>query len=208
VYNAHLELLIVIYGQMCQGVDLNGQKIGYLRVSSEDQNISRQLEGLVLDRVFVDRVSGKSLDRPHLQEMLRFLRVGDHLFVHSMDRLARNLIDLRNIVQDLTSRGVKVQFVKENLIFTGDDEPISVLLLSIMGSVAEFERSIIRERQAEGIRLARARGVYRGRKAALTVEQIEEARRRVATGVPKAKVARELRVCRETLYKYLSPRTT
>jgi DNA invertase Pin-like site-specific DNA recombinase len=137
--------------------------------------------------------------------MLRFVRDGDHLFVHSMDRLARNLIDLRQMVKDLTARGVKVTFVKESLTFTGEDDAMSVLLLSVMGAVAEFERSIIRERQAEGIKIAKAKGVYKGRVASLNTDQVEEARKMVAAGVPKAKVARDLKVCRETLYKYLKP---
>lgn len=182
---------------------MNGQKVGYVRVSSADQNTERQLEGLKLDKVYTDKISGKSTDRPQLQEMLRFVREGDHLFVHSMDRLARNLIDLRQMVQDLTNRGVKVTFVKENLVFNGDDSALSVLLLSVMGAVAEFERAIIRERQAEGIRIAKVKGVYKGRRASLTNVQAEEVRQKVATGVPKAKVAREYKCSRETLYKYL-----
>lgn len=156
-----------------------------------------------MDRVFTDKISGKSIDRPQLQEMLRFVREGDQLFVHSMDSLARNLIDLRQMVQDLTNRGVKVTFVKENLVFNGDDTAMSVLLLSVMGAVAEFERAIIRERQAEGIRIAKVKGVYKGRKNSLTLDQAEEVRRKVASGVPKAKVAREYKCSRETLYKYL-----
>lgn len=182
---------------------MNGQTIGYIRVSSEDQNLDRQLDGLRLDRVFQDKISGKSTDRPALQEMLRFVRDGDHLFVHSMDRLARNLIDLRQMVKDLTTSGVKITFVKESLTFTGDDDAMSVLLLSVMGAVAEFERAIIRERQAEGIRIAKAKGVYKGRVAALNAEQVAQARSLVASGVPKAKIARDLKVCRETLYKHL-----
>lgn len=182
---------------------MNGQKIGYTRVSDEGQNLDRQLEGHQLDRIFQDKVSGKSVDRPALQEMLRFVRDGDHLYVHSMDRLARNLMDLRQMVKDLTSRGVKITFVKEGLTFTGEDEAMSVLLLSVMGAVAEFERAVLRDRQAEGIRIAKAKGVYRGRAAALTGEQVEQAQKMVASGVPKAKVARNLSICRETLYKYL-----
>ena len=180
-----------------------GHKIGYIRVSSAEQNTERQLDGLTMDRTFTDKVSGKSTDRPQLQEMLRFVREGDHLFVHSMDRFARNLVDLRQMVQDLTNRGVKVTFVKENLVFNGDDTAMSVLLLSVMGAVAEFERAIIRERQAEGIRIAKVKGVYKGRKASLTIDQAEEVRQKVAAGIPKAKVAREYKCSRETLYKYL-----
>lgn len=115
---------------------MNGQKIGYIRVSSAEQNTERQLDGLTMDRVFTDKISGKSTDRPQLQEMLRFVRDGDHLYVHSMDRLARNLIDLRQMVQELTGRGVRITFVKEGLVFNGDDAAMSVLLLSVMGAVA------------------------------------------------------------------------
>lgn len=182
---------------------MTGQRIGYIRVSSEDQNTDRQLDGIQVDEMFTDKVSGKSLERPALQDMMRYARNGDHLFVHSMDRLARNLIDLRKLVQDLTSRGVEVSFIKENLTFTGKDEPISMLLLNVIGAVAEFERSIIRERQAEGIRIAKAKGVYRGRNAAMTHDQAEEAKRLAGAGVPKARIARDLKVSRETLYKYL-----
>lgn len=181
---------------------MNGQKIGYIRVSSTDQNTERQLDGLELDRTFTDKVSGKSTDRPQLQEMLRFVREGDHLYVHSMDRLARNLIDLRQMVQALTKRGIRITFVKEGLTFNGEDAAMSVLLLSVMGAIAEFERAIIRERQAEGIRIARQKGVYKGRKAVLTEEQIEEVRLKIVEGIPKARIAREFGCSRETIYKY------
>lgn len=182
---------------------MNGQKVGYIRVSSEDQNTDRQLDGLELDEVFTDKVSGKSTDRPALKQMLTHVRNGDQLFVHSMDRLARNLVDLRQLVQDLTSRGVKVQFMKEGLTFTGDDQAMSVLLLSVMGAVAEFERSILRERQSEGIRIAKMKGVYKGRKASITNDQAAEIQLKVSAGVPKARLAREYKCSRETLYKYL-----
>ncbi len=182
---------------------MNGQNIGYIRVSSAEQNTGRQLDGLDMDRIFTDKVSGKSVDRPALQEMLRFVREGDHLFVHSMDRLARNLIDLRQMVQDLTAKGVRVTFVKENIVFNGDDAAMSVLLLSVMGAVAEFERAILRERQAEGIRIAKQKGVYKGRKASLTNDQMAEIQEKVAAGIPKARIAREYKCSRETLYKYL-----
>lgn len=182
---------------------MSGQRIGYIRVSSEDQNTDRQLDGLALDELFTDKVSGKSTDRPALQEMQRHIRKGDQLFVHSMDRLARNLVDLRSMVKDLTNRGVKVHFVKESLTFSGDDSAMSVLLLSVMGAVAEFERSIIRERQSEGIRIAKQKGVYKGRKASLTNDQVIEVRKKIEAGVPKAVVARECKCSRETLYRYL-----
>ena len=180
-----------------------GEKVGYVRVSSIDQNTDRQLEGLELDSVFTDKVSGKTTDRPALQEMLRHLRKGDHLFVHSLDRLARNLMDLRQLVENLTKRGIIVQFMKEGLTFSGGDAAMSMLMLSIMGAVAEFERSIIRERQAEGIKIAKTKGVYKGRKASLTFDQVLEVKEKVAAGIPKAKIAREYKCNRETIYRYL-----
>src|SRR6185437_7118784 len=137
-----------------------GQRIGYIRVSSVDQNTARQLDGIDLDRTFTDKASAKDANRPKLQECLRFLRDGDTLYVHSMDRLARNLIDLRQMVEDLTARGVAVEFVKERLSFTADASPMAKLLLNMMGAFAEFERELIRERQREGIALARAAGKF------------------------------------------------
>ncbi len=121
-----------------------GQRIGYVRVSTVDQNEFRQLEGQVLDRAFTDKASGRDTARPELTELLRFVRDGDTVVVHSMDRLARNLDDLRALVQGLTRRGVRVEFLKEQLVFTGEDSPMANLMLSVMGAFAEFERSLIR----------------------------------------------------------------
>jgi len=182
---------------------VNGQRIGYVRVSSLDQNPDRQLEQIPVDRTFTDKASGKDVARPQLDALLRFAREGDTVVVHSMDRLARNLDDLRRLVQQLTARGIRVAFVKEGLTFTGEDAPMATLLLSVMGAFAEFERALIRERQREGIALAKRRGAYRGRKMALSVEQRAEARVRVATGEQKAAVARVYGISRETLYQYL-----
>jgi DNA invertase Pin-like site-specific DNA recombinase len=180
------------------------KRVGYIRVSTLDQNTDRQLDGVALDKVFTDRASGKDTARPQLQAALEYLREGDLLVVHSMDRLARNLDDLRRIVFDLTKRGVQVQFVKENLIFTGEDSPMSNLLLSLLGAVAEFERSMIRERQREGIELAKKKGVYKGRKPALTAAQVAEIRKRVKAGEKKAALAAEYRISRQTLYASLA----
>jgi DNA invertase Pin-like site-specific DNA recombinase len=185
---------------------MKGQNVGYVRVSTLDQNTDRQLDGISLDRIFTDKASGKDIHRPELEACLKHLRDGDVLHVHSMDRLARNLDDLRKIVKELTSRGVAVQFHKENITFTGEDSPMSQLLLNIMGAFSEFERSLIRERQREGIVLAKQRGAYRGRKKSLTPEQTIELRKRVIAGEPKAKLARDFEISRETLYKYLKPK--
>ncbi len=182
---------------------MNGQRIGYVRVSSLDQNPERQLEQVRVDLTFTDKASGKDVVRPQLDALLRFAREGDIVVVHSMDRLARNLDDLRRLVQQLTGRGIRVEFVKEGLTFTGEDAPMATLLLSVMGAFAEFERALIRERQREGIALAKRRGAYRGRKKALNGEQRVELRARVAAGERKAAVARAYGISRETLYQYL-----
>lgn len=180
-----------------------GQRVGYIRVSTAGQNTSRQLEGLTLDRVFEEKVSGKTMDRPELEAMLAYVREGDEVVIHSMDRLARNLDHLRQLVQRLTGNGVKVTFVKEGMSFTGEDSPMATLMLSLMGSFAEFERSLILERQREGIELAKGRGVYKGRKPSLTEEQVAMIRWRVSAGEKKAQLAREYGVSRETLYSHL-----
>jgi DNA invertase Pin-like site-specific DNA recombinase len=163
---------------------MNGQRIGYIRVSTLEQNTARQLDDLVLDKVFTDKASGRDTRRPELETLMQFAREGDTVVVHSMDRLARNLDDLRRIVRNLTDRGIKIQFVKESLIFTGEDSPMANLLLSVMGAFAEFERALIRERQLEGIALAKQRGAYKGRKKTLSAEQIVELKARVARLIP------------------------
>jgi DNA invertase Pin-like site-specific DNA recombinase len=169
------------------------KRIGYVRVSSVDQKEIRQLEGQDLDKVFTDKASGKDTKRLQLQACLEYIREGDVLVVHSIDRLARNIDDLRRIVQDLTGRGVRVEFIKEALTFTGDESAMSNLLLSLLGAVAEFERSMIRERQREGIALAKKAGVYKGRKPSLTDAQVKKIRRRIDAGEQKMALAHEYR---------------
>jgi DNA invertase Pin-like site-specific DNA recombinase len=182
-------------------------KIGYARVSTEDQKLDLQLEqlrALTLDRVFEDKASGKNLERPAFVEMMNYVREGDILYVCSMDRLARNLQDLLEVTQRLQNKGVTVHFLKENLMLSpeGEGQPISKLLLSMMGAVAEFERSLIRERQREGIEIAKKRGAYKGRKP-LDEKLVEEARKLYQQGVPISTLARRLNVSRPSLYKYL-----
>jgi DNA invertase Pin-like site-specific DNA recombinase len=117
-----------------------GQIIGYVRVSSLGQSTLRQLDGIETDRTFTDKMSGKSAERPELQEMLKFVREGDTVIVHSMDRLARNLDHLKKIVTQLTAKGVTVQFVKEALTFTDKRDSMGQLLLNILGAVADVNR--------------------------------------------------------------------
>ncbi|GAA4000589.1 recombinase family protein [Comamonas faecalis] len=181
-----------------------GQRVGYIRVSSVGQNDARQLEGVALDKVFTDRASGKDTQRPQLQAMLSHVRAGDCVYVHSMDRLARSLGDLEGIVKGLTKRGVAVTFTKQGMTFTGEDSPMNTLLLQLLGAVGQFERELIRERQQEGIAIAKAKGVYKGRKPSLDAEGVARARAMVAEGIPKARVAAALGVSRSTLYAVLA----
>lgn len=185
-----------------------GQLVGYIRVSTLDQNTSRQeeqLQGFQLHETFIDKASGKDTARPQLQAALKHCRKGDTLIVHSMDRLARNLDDLRAIVKGLTDRGVAVQFVKESMTFTGEDSPMSKLMLSVMGAFAEFERSLIKERQREGIAVAKTKGVYAGRKPTLSDIRAAElvSKDKANGGKNRAALAREYGISRETLYQYL-----
>lgn len=182
-----------------------GQRVGYVRVSTVDQNEARQLDGVEVDRTFTDHASAKTIHRPQLEELISYVRDGDTVVVHSMDRLARKVVDLRQIVDELTSKGVAVEFVTEHLTFTGDDSPMSNLLLSMMGAVAEFERNNARERQAEGIAKAKTNGVYTGRKKALTPEQVDEIKAVLAERpwTSKAQLAKDYGVSRGTLYNYL-----
>ncbi|RZA24506.1 MAG: recombinase family protein [Proteobacteria bacterium] len=181
-----------------------GQHVGYIRVSSADQNTARQLDGMTLDRIFTEKVSGKNRQRPELEAMIAYVREGDTVFVHSMDRLARNLADLLALVKTITDKGVKLTFQKEGLTFSGDDSPMSLLMLALVGAVAEFERSIILERQREGIAVAKAAGAYKGAKKKLSPEQADLLRARVRQGVSKSLVAREFNISRQQVYVYLA----
>jgi len=177
-----------------------GQTVGYVRVSTADQNTDRQLDGLKLDKVFTDHASGKDTNRPQMQAMLAHVREGDELVVHSMDRLARSLVDLRRTVDDLTAKGVRVRFVKEGLTFGDTSDPCAVLMLSVMGAVAEFERSLLLERQREGIAVAKTKGVYKGRMPSLDEDQAEAVVTRLDEGESASALAREYGVSRATIY--------
>lgn len=183
-----------------------GQVVGYVRVSSSDQNPSRQIAAIgEVDALFEDRLSGGSrTDRSGLAECLSYIRAGDVLRVASMDRLARSLSDLQQIVDEVLGKGASVEFISEGQTYSaGQGDSMGRLLLQVLGAFAEFERSLIRERQAEGIRLAKAAGKYTGRARALQPEQIVAARERIQKGVPKTRVAADLGIDRSTLYRAL-----
>ena len=180
-----------------------GQIVGYARVSTLEQNVSRQVKALEVecDKIFVEKVSAaKTENRPQFQEMLRYLREGDVLQVTSADRLARSTRDLLDIVQTLKDRGVQVEFLDNPALNT--DTPQGEFMLTILAAVAQLERSIIRERQAEGIAIARAAGKY-DRAPKLSPEQAREVRRLDALGVPKTAIARKLNCSRHTVYAVL-----
>ena len=190
---------------MTKGLDMSGHRgqiVGYIRVSAADQNPARQLEVLGdVDRLFSEAVSGGSVDRSQLREMLAYVREGDVLRVKSPDRLARSTTDLLKFVETLKAKGVALEFVDNPALNT--DTAQGEFMLTILAAVAQLERATIRERQAEGIAIAKAQGRY-DRSPKLAPAQVAEARQRVASGVPKARVARDLGVARQTLHAALS----
>lgn len=184
---------------------MTGKRVGYVRVSTVLQNTVRQLDGVPLDKTFTDKCSGRDTNRPQLQACLDFLREGDTLLVHSMDRLARSIVDLRQMIDGLTAKGVQVQFIKENLTFNGKDSLIANLMLSIMGAVAEFELGKIAERRDEGIVAAKRAGKYKGRAPAIRANngKLAELKRLAAEKTPISEMARQLKVSRQTVYSAL-----
>ena len=184
---------------------MKGQKVGYVRVSSVEQNTGRQLEGIEVDRIFVDRASGKNTDRQKFQEMLNYVREGDRVIVHSMDRFARSLKDLVTEVDKLVKRGIAIQFVKENITFTAQSTPMDNLMLQLMGAFAQFEREIILERQKEGIKIAAAQGKYKGRVHKLNSDQAKVLRQAWEEGKYSSKVelAKAFGISRQAVYRYL-----
>ncbi|WP_430754513.1 recombinase family protein [Micrococcus luteus] len=181
-----------------------GQLVGYARVSSADQSLARQLEALAgADRVFEEKASAKDRARPVLAEMLAYVREGDTVLVKSPDRLARSTVDLLNLLSELKAKGVAVRFADSPALDTGTAQ--GTFMLTVLGAVAELERELIAERRAEGIALAKKAGKY-DRAPKLTSEQVQTARDRVEAGVPKAVVAREMSVSRQTLYDALAGR--
>lgn len=183
--------------------------VGYIRVSTLDLNADRQhvaLNAAHVEKIYEDHISGANTDRAQFQAMMQFLREGDELVVLNLDRLARNLRDLLDTVETLGKRGVSVRFLKENLLFDArsNADPTSKLMLSMVGAFAEFERSMIRSRQAEGIALAKARGAYMGRPRSVTDEQISKLKAALAQGVPLTKATRKVGISRTTAYRYLA----
>jgi DNA invertase Pin-like site-specific DNA recombinase len=176
--------------------------VGYRRVSSVDQNFDRQDLGAV-DKLFEEKLSGKNAkDRPALNAMLDWVREGDSVLVHSIDRLARDLRDLQAIIQTLNDKGVSITFKSESLTFSASsDDAFAKLQLQMMGAFAEFERNIIRKRQAEGIAKAKAKGLYQGRPKTVDDAKVRELKE---SGMGATAIAKELGIGRATVYKSLN----
>lgn len=182
-----------------------GQTVGYVRVSSAEQNADRQIESLgECDQIFQDRISGKSrAKRTGLTELLTYVRSGDTVRIASMDRLGRDTRDLYNVVAELTDRGAAVQFVNENItVDKNGSSPMDALMLGILAAFAEFERRRIKERQAEGIAIAKAKGKYE-QPLKLGPKDVEQAQAMIELGIPKTQVAATFEVSRQTLYTAL-----
>ena len=186
---------------------MSGKRIGYVRVSTVCQNTERQLHGIELDRIFEDKCSGRTTERPRLQECLAYLREGDVLYVHSIDRLGRNIRDLLNLVNEILAKDVGIVFCKEHMTFDPEKKssPTQMLYLNILSAVAEFEVSMIRERQREGIKLAQQRNAYQncGRRPKLGAEQIRQVRQMRQDGVGVTEIAKACKVSRQTVYNVL-----
>ena len=180
--------------------------IAYIRVSTKEQHEDRQIEAL--DRAlgkgeykaFTEKISGKNMDRPELKKMLEYVREGDIIYVSELSRLGRSTANLWTIIKEIEKKGASFKSLKESF---DTSTPAGKLQLTMLAAVAEFERNIIRERQAEGIAIAKAKGVYKGRKKC-TLKDIEEVQKKRNMGVPVAVLARENHVSRTTMYRLLN----
>jgi len=173
-------------------------KVAYIRVSTTDQNTGRQLDGIEFDKIFEDKCSGKDTNRPKLQALLEYVREGDEVHVHDISRMARNLEDLLALVKTLNAQHVSVHFHKEHLTFTGEQNPMQELMLNVMGSVYQFERSMLLERQREGIQKAKQAGKYKGRPKAIDNGNILQL---LETGMSIRKTAAQLGVSVSTVQR-------
>lgn len=178
------------------------QRVAYVRVSSVGQNFGRQLKTVgERDRIFQETESGARTDRPVLRDCITYVRQGDTLVIPSIDRLGRDHQHMLEVLDELATKGVDVEFRSEGLTIRAD--PTSRLVVMILSAVSEADRLRIRERQSEGIALAKRQGKYCGRARKLEGDELREVRDKALAGVPQAQIAREHRISRQTLYRYL-----
>jgi DNA invertase Pin-like site-specific DNA recombinase len=180
---------------------MSHQVVGYIRVSSTGQNIARQLVDIQLDKEFVDTITGSTMDRKNLIACMEYVREGDTLVVDSIDRLARNLLDLQEIINSLIKKGVSVKFIKENLTFNSSKDPMANLTLQIMGAFAEFERNMIRSRQREGIDAAKKAGKHLGRPGKIDNKFRKVVKEKLESCQSIRSIAKDMNVSRATIYK-------
>lgn len=190
---------------------MSNQSIGYIRVSTREQSTGRQttgMEHLKLDKAFHEKASGKSKERPQLRLCIDYAREGDTLYIYSIDRLARSLSDLQAIIEELVTKGVTVQFIKESQTYSRDNSnPFNKVLLQVLGAFAEFERNIMLERQAEGIAHAKLNGTKTGKpfgKQPLDMTRRDEAIDYSKQGLNISQIAKAMSLSRASIYKLLS----
>jgi DNA invertase Pin-like site-specific DNA recombinase len=178
------------------------ENIGYIRVSTVDQNAERQLLNIELDNSFTDKCSGKDTDRPALKQLIEYAREGDVIHCHDISRMARNTEDLLRLVKEFTEQGISLKFHKEHLEFTGESNPMQQLMLTMLGGIYQFERAMILERQREGIAIAKQKGKYKGKPVNETLH--DKIRQKYSEGVNKMQIAKTLNCARATVYKALA----
>lgn len=180
-------------------------KIAYKRVSSEDQNLDRQLAGMEFDKEFIDKCSAKADVRPGLVDLIDYVRDHDEIYVHSLDRLARSIVDLRNIIEQITKKNASIIFVKNNLRFSKEKtDSVSNMMLNILGAFAEFERDIIKERQREGIEIAKQKNLFKGGQKKLKPDEVINLKELALLGLCKTRLAQQFNISRQSVYRYLS----
>ena len=182
------------------------ENIGYIRVSSEGQNTDRQLDSIVLDKRFTDKISGASKDRLELNACLAYIRTGDTLHIHSIDRLARSLRDLQEIVDSLVQRGITIIFHTERLTFTSEENPVSTMMLQMLGMIAQFERTLTKKRQREGIEIAKSKGKHLGRPT-IDYTRRDEAIKLLEEGNNISSIAKAMKLSRASIHKLLAGHT-
>jgi len=178
-------------------------RLCYKRVSHVDQNLDRQLHGLKFDREYVEKISGKDMDRPQLAALLSNIRDGDEVHVHEMSRLGRNTKDLLDIVEHIVGAGGSIKFHKENLEFKSGKkrDPFQSLMLNLLSSISQFERDLLLARQREGIALAKKRGAYKGRQSKFTDDEFRQIAEDFARTKNKVALAKRWGISRAYLYR-------
>lgn len=179
-------------------------RVGYVRVSTTDQSVDVQKSLLVVDKFFEDTWSGKDTIRPGFKEMMEYVRDGDTLVVHRLDRLSRNLNDLLNTINELLEKGVQIEFMSERIFLSKNPTPMQTLQLAMLGAFAEFERNVIRERQRCAISLAKARGAFKGRKPRFTEDLYKQIEKMNSEGCEKKLIAQYLGIGKSSVYNYLA----